>query len=131
MRTAQSTLSTRERSLAAGEELIGFIRDTFRSVWAIELLLLLKKTPQRTWSTAELVTELRASEHIVTSFGDSLVAAGLVVADEAGAYRYGPAGKPLARLADATEALYAKRPDGVRRMIVANLGGDLDAFADA
>lgn len=117
--------------MAASEELLSFIRDTFRSVWAIELLLLLKKAPQRQWTTAELVSELRASEHIVTTFGESLVAAGMVVVDGAGAYRYGPAGKPLAKLADETEALYARRPDAVRRMIVASPSGELDAFAAA
>ena len=117
--------------MAASEELLAFIRDTFGSVWAIELLLLLKKDPKRSWSTAELVTELRASEHIVKTFGEQLMAAGLVVADGTGAYRYGPAARPLARLADETEALYARRPDAVRRMIVITAVGDLDAFADA
>ena len=117
--------------MAASDDLIAFIRDTFGSVWAIELLLLLKKDPDRTWSRAELVTELRASEHIVKTFGEQLVAAGLVVADGTGAYRYGPAAKPLAGLADETEALYARRPDAVRRMIVAAPSGELDAFAAA
>ena len=117
--------------MAASEELLAFIRDTFGSVWAIELLLLLKKDPERTWSTAELVTELRASEHIVKTFGEQLMAAGLVIVDGTGAFRYGPATKPLAGRADETEALYAKRPDAVRRMIVVTAVGDLDAFADA
>jgi hypothetical protein len=54
-----------------------------------------------------------------------------VVADEAGAYRYGPAGEAIARLTEETEALYARRPDAVRRMIVATAVSDLDAFADA
>lgn len=117
--------------MAASEQLTAFIGDTFRSVWALELLLLLKKSGDRPCPIPELVRELRASEHVVTTFGESLVAAGLLVADSEGAYSYRPAGKALARLADETEIIYAKRPDAVRRIIVSASSRDIEAFADA
>jgi hypothetical protein len=40
-------------------EIVGFIRNSFRSVWSLELLLLLKSEPERSWSEGELVDQLR------------------------------------------------------------------------
>lgn len=109
----------------------GFIGSSFRSVWAIELLLYLKRNPGRDWSTAELVHALRASELVVSGGLASLLAAGLVVQDPSGASRYAPASVEIERLADATETLYAKKPDAVRRMIASSAGDGIAAFADA
>ncbi len=112
-------------------ELNGFIRDTFRSVWALELLLNLKTTPERKWSSTELVLELRSSEHIVTTAGTQLVAAGLLIIDDDNIYEYAPASDDLVRLADAVEAAYAKSPSSVRRIIASPPTDGLIAFADA
>lgn len=108
-----------------------FIEDTFGSVWAIELLLLLKNDPERSWSEAELVTALRGSETVIAGSSRALVAAGLVVLGEDGAVRYSPAAPDLAALAEAAQALYASKPDAVRRLIVAPKSRGLRAFADA
>ena len=50
--------------MASKDELSRFIRSSFRSVWSLELLLLLKRE-RRTWTHAELVAALRASDLIV------------------------------------------------------------------
>ena len=115
----------------ADQDVASFIGSSFRSVWAIELMLHLKRHPQRDWSKAELVEALRASELVVSSGLSSLLAAGLVVRNEEGAARYAPASPEIESMADATEALYAKKPDAVRRTIVAAAADDLAAFADA
>lgn len=117
--------------MPASDELNDFIRDTFRSVWALELLLHLRATPDRTWSPADLVRELRSSEHIVTTAGTQLVAAGLLIIANDKAYAYAPASQDLVRLADAVEAAYAKSPGAVRRIIVSPAGDGLAAFSDA
>ena len=117
--------------MSADQEVAVFIRSSFRSVWAIELLLHLKRHGERDWSTADLVGAMRASELVVSNGLNSLQAAGLVVADEHGRVRYAPASPDIERLADATEALYAKKPDAVRRMIVAAASDGVTAFADA
>ena len=117
--------------MPADQEVARFIGGSFRSVWAIELLLHLKRNQEREWSTADLVQAMRASELVVSSGLASLLAAGLVVQDESGACRYAPASPDIERLADATEALYAKKPDSVRRMIVAAASDGVAAFADA
>lgn len=117
--------------MPADQEVARFIGGSFRSVWAIELLLHLKRNQEREWSTADLVKAMRASELVVSSGLASLLAAGLVVQDQSGVCRYAPASPDIERLADATEALYAKKPDAVRRMIVAAASDGVAAFADA
>lgn len=117
--------------MAADPDVSSFIASSFRSVWAIELLLHLKRNADRSWAKAELVETLRASELVVSNALRSLAASGLVVEDEGDGVRYAPASPDIEQLADATEALYAKKPDAVRRIVVASATGGLTAFADA
>ena len=117
--------------MTSKEELASFIRATFRSVWSLELLLHLSDNKDRAWSRDELVTDLRASDLIVTQSLDSLVAAGLITIDEDGCARYSPASPDLERLAKATRDRYAKSPDAVRRLIISATTGGIAAFADA
>lgn len=114
---------------APKDDLLRLVGSSFRSVWALELLLLLKRDP-RPHSGGELVLALRASDLVVNRALDELVAAGLVALDEAGA-RYMPVSDEVARQIDAVEGLYATRPDAVRRAIVLGTSGGAAAFADA
>jgi hypothetical protein len=111
------------------DEILRFIASSFRSVWALELLLVLKGEP-RPWSDDELVRTMRASDLVVTRALAALEAAGLVSNDRNGT-RYLPVSADVAALVDQAEALYAKRPDAVRRAIVAASSGGASAFADA
>jgi hypothetical protein len=117
------------RAMSADPDLATFIRDQFRSVWALELLLFLRSSPGA-WSSEQLVTTLRASEAIVANSLVILLAGGLIAQEEDGRARYAPATADLERLISQTEALYAQKPDAVRRLIVSSTGG-LSAFADA
>lgn len=121
----------RGAGLVTGPELdlIHFITASFRSVWALELLLVLKREP-RVWHPAELVTTMRASELVVSKALDSLLAGGLA-ALEAGGARYMPVNDEVAGYVERTEKLYAARPDAVRRAIVSAQAAGLTAFADA
>lgn len=112
-------------------ETVGFIRDSFRSVWSLELLLLLKSEPDRSWTQSDLVDHLRSSELVVQQSVSSLIAGGLLLPEEDGSVRYGPASKDIARLADAAERLYQRKPDAVRRLIVSSSIDQIAAFADA
>lgn len=116
--------------MASEDEVSNFIRSSFRSVWSLELLLLLKGDP-RLWRHAEIISTLRASDLIVSQGVEALAAAGLVVIDEAGNAVYRPASENAARLVEGTEALYARSPDAVRRLIVGAIANPLTAFADA
>lgn len=113
------------------QEVTGFVRSTFRSVWSLELLCLLRKKHERTWSSADMVTALRGSDLIVAQSVAALSAAGLIIVHDDGSARYQPASAKLDALAGAAEALYARSPDQVRRLIVSSASGDLAAFADA
>jgi len=117
--------------MPSNAEVADFVRGTFRSVWALELLILLRQNEQRKLTVAEMVAALRGSELVVAQSLDSLVAAGLVVVDEDGMAQYAPASNPAGALVEATESFYARSPNAVRRMIVAAARSGLSAFADA
>ena len=111
------------------DELFRFIGSSFRSVWALELLLLLKREP-RPWSRDELITTLRASELVVNKAIDELVAAGLISVEGDGA-RYMPVSDDIAKNVKQVEKVYSARPDAVRRAIVSASASGATAFADA
>ena len=113
------------------DEVSGFIKDTFGSIWALEVLLLLKRAGERLWLQPELVAALRASESVIERSIAGLQAAGLVVVEDDGSARYAPAGSALAGLADAADALYRQKPDAVRRLIILPRHDGLSAFSDA
>ena len=111
------------------DELFSFIGSSFRSVWALELLLLLKRE-HRSWSREELITTLRASELVVNKAIDELVAAGLISVEGDGA-RYMPVSEDIAKNVTQVEKVYSARPDAVRRAIVSASASGATAFADA
>lgn len=111
------------------EDLLRLIGSSFRSVWALELLLLLKREP-RIWAPAELITTLRASDLVVNKALDELVAGGLVSVEGDGV-RYMPASPGLANDIDQVQILYLARPDAVRRAIVSSASSGAAAFANA
>jgi hypothetical protein len=114
---------------APGEDLLRFIGASFRSVWALELLLLVKQEP-RLWLRKELISTLRASELVVNKAIDELVAAGFLTPEGDGA-RYMPANDEIARQVGDVEKLYSARPDAVRRAIISTTASGATAFADA
>jgi hypothetical protein len=117
--------------MAGGRNIEGFISATFRSVWALELLCLLREDRDRQLPHAEMVERLRGSDLVVTQSVGALVSAGLVVVENDGSARYQPASKALDNAVEETIAFYAKSPNTVRRLIVATANPDLTAFADA
>lgn len=117
--------------MPAADETSQFIRATFRSVWALELLCFLRQRAGESVGHADMVAGLRGSDLVVTQSVASLLAAGLIVIEPDGAGRYAPATPALDRLAVAAEEAYAKSPDAVRRMIVAAANPGITAFADA
>lgn len=116
---------------AQEQDLHAFIRATFRSVWAIELLCHVRTRRDQLLETPAIVSALRASDLVVEQGLADLAAAGLVVADEAGRVQYAPANPALDARASEAEALYAKSPNAVRRMIIAAANPGVAAFADA
>jgi hypothetical protein len=108
-------------------EQLAFIRRSLKSVWALELLMLLRADRQRAWSTAELVGELRASDNLVGRILEDFRRQGLVSGE--GGWRYA-ADAPDADLCDQLEALYRERPMTLIRAI-STPPDRLQALADA
>ena len=111
------------------DDLLRFIGSSFRSVWALELLLILKQE-RRPWSHAELVEKTRSSDLVVSRALDALVSAGLAINEGEGAM-YMPVNEDVANCVEQLEQLYATRPDAVRRAIVSASTSGVTAFADA
>jgi hypothetical protein len=116
--------------LPADLDLSGFVREHIRTVWALEILLLLKKDRDHCWTAGDIERELRASHKLVLDNLARFTAAGLAEADEASCYRYAPATADLAALSDQLERAYLQRPVAVITMI-ANAAGPLQSLADA
>jgi hypothetical protein len=100
-------------------DVLSFIREHIRSVWALELLLKLKADADRCWTADELVEAMRASHALVDDNLAALTSAGLVVPDDAGCFRYRPAAPALAAMCDELEETYRVRPVTVIRWISA------------
>ena len=108
-----------------------FIANSFRSVWALDLLSHLAANPGKFHSPDELIAALRASDAVVSQSVDNLTAAGLAVVDGEGRAGYHqPSPEQDALVKEAIE-FYARSPDKVRRLIVAQSTPGVTAFADA
>ena len=111
------------------DNLLRFIGSSFQSVWALELLLILKRD-RRLWPHDELACPHRRDQLVVSKAVDSLVAAGLASV-EGQEVIYMPINDDVATCVDELESLYAVRPDAVRRAIVSAGSSGASAFADA
>lgn len=94
-----------------------FIRSSFRSVWDVDLLLLLHRDVARTWSGEELVRELRASAHIVAEAIAVLTRAGLAGYRGDGRFGFRAAGAETEALVEALGGACARLPFAVKRII--------------
>lgn len=118
------------RTVVTDEEIFAFVRTSVRSVWALELLLLLRRDPARSWHPDDLVRELRSSPAIVHEELAALCAAGLCGHAE-GRYRYQPATAAQDALAAALQDTYAARPMAVVKAIMSAPNEKLRIFSDA
>jgi hypothetical protein len=113
----------------SNDEVLRFIAASFPSVWALELLLALRRE-RRLWKRDELVEELRASELVVSRALEGLVVAGLASIENEGAL-YLPVNADVDDYVSRSDELYRTRPNAVRRVIIAANTSSATAFADA
>ncbi len=117
--------------MANQEELESFIGNSFRSVWALEVLQHLVAHPAARFTAEELIAELRVSDAVVSQSVENLSAAGLTVVDSDGRVTLHEGSDDQAGLVRAAINLYRKSPDKVRRLIVAQASPGVTAFANA
>ncbi len=111
-------------------DLVAFIEGAVPSVWALEVLLLLRRQAGDGWSVDRLVAELRANPTLVGDCLSGLQRAGLVLGDD-GAFRYAPASPTLAALCDELDAAYRQKPVAVVNAIARRRADPLKGFADS
>jgi len=112
-------------------EVTSFIRASLRSVWSLELLLLIRGGGARQWTAEELTRELRASRLLVNGILADFIKSGLVVQAAPERFEYRAASPALAELVDALAGIYAERPTAVIAAIVNAPRSNLESFADA
>ena len=113
------------------EHLRAFLRATIKSVWALDLLVLLQEAPGRAWTVASLNDRLRASTSLVEEILGSFIRQGLVTQESDGTYRYAPGSAETAGLASELARLYAQRPVAVIKEIMSAPNEKLHSFVDA
>lgn len=113
------------------DHLESFIGNSFRSVWALEVLRFLTEHPDASFTPEELITSLRVSDAVVSQSVENLSAAGLVVEDSEGRVALHRGSPEQAQLVQSAIELYRKSPDKVRRLVVAQSSPGVTAFADA
>jgi DNA-binding HxlR family transcriptional regulator len=94
--------------MAQEEDVLNFAASSIASIWALELLLLVRQD-RRAWTSAELMRQLRGSDAVLTQCLHRLQNLGLV-SEEAGSYLYKPGSLQIDVLANELENLYRLKP---------------------
>lgn len=113
------------------DHLESFIGNSFRSVWAIEVLQFLVEHPESSYSPDELIVALRVSDAVVSQSVENLSAAGLVMVDHENRVTLHTSNKERTKLVREAIDYYQRSPDKVRRLVIAHASPGVTAFADA
>jgi len=113
------------------DEVLRFAAGLFKSVWALELLLTLRRGRDRSWPAGELIKELRSSQVVIVEALTNLVMVGLVVEEEDQRFRYHVNSSGVDDMVAELEKLYATKPTVVMREIVTTPNLKLKILSDA
>lgn len=116
--------------MVADLDLLAFIRRNIPSVWALDVLVLVRRAPRRSWSASELVQELRASDAVIIGVLESFEREGLLTKGEDDRFSFAPVAQWVDDLTVALEQAYAERPVAVINAI-ASTDAKLQVLADA
>jgi hypothetical protein len=94
--------------MAQEDDVLNFAASSIASIWAVELLLLVRQD-RRAWTSAELMRQLRGSDVIIAQGLQRLQGAGLITEDS-GRYLYKPSSSEIDALATELENLYRLKP---------------------
>lgn len=112
------------------EPLYRFVREHVTTVAALDVLLFLHKYPGRSWTAADIATDLRGSSVAIADYLDHFVRAGLVRRDSSTTYSF-DAAIPAAPLVEQLAAVYGERPVTLVNLIYAGRNEALRLLADA
>lgn len=112
-------------------KLLAFVRTSIPSIWALELLLLLRRAAPGYLTREELVQHLRATPTLIDRLCSRLAASGLVTTNNQGAYRFECATPDNETLCEALALAADERPIALRDAIIAAPNDKLRDLADA
>jgi hypothetical protein len=112
-------------------QLLAFVRSSIPSIWALELLLLLRRAAPGYLTREELVQHLRATPMLIDRLLTQLSAAGLIKANESGAVRFECTSPQLDTLCDALAVAAEERPIALRDAIISMPRDKLRDFSEA
>lgn len=113
------------------EPALQFVRRSIKSVWTLDLMVLMRRHRERAWTPDALAVELRGNRALVQEALSNLVLAGLLVAEPDGSYRYQPAKAELETVAAEIERHYIERPLALIKAIASAPNEKIQSFADA
>lgn len=112
-------------------QLLAFVRSSIPSIWALELLLLLRRAAPAGLSRDELVQHLRATPTLIDKLVTRFVGFGLVDLDADGKVRFECATPELGILCEALAVAADERPIALRDAIIAAPNDKLRDLAQA
>lgn len=111
------------------KDFLSFIGAGIASIWALELLFLMGRAPERAWRACDLVRELKASSDVIERSLANLQTVGLVASGEERTFFYRAASPDFDVYAEAAEQLCRTKPFAVMNAIIRDSDEKLRLFA--
>ena len=121
---------TEPGSTSIPDDIVAFLNKHITTVWALDLLLLMRQNRSRGWTIEALARELRASSQVIMRVIPPLIAAGIVVEMDGG-LRYAPLQRDLDDTIERLEGVYKQLPVTIIRHIALAPHRGAQGFADA
>jgi hypothetical protein len=115
------------------EEIRRFIEFNVESIDQLEILRLLRETPNKEWEVPALAAEVQAPEKVVASHLVALHGRGLLFAEKRNDWigRYGPHTPEHAQQVELLLKCYEERPVSMIKLVNSLAKSPLQAFAEA
>lgn len=113
------------------ERIRAFLRTTIKSVWALDVLVLMKNAPEQGWTVAALNDDLRATPSLVEEILNGFIRNSLVAVNPDGTFSYAPAAAETDAIATELVRLYAERPVAIIKEILSAPNEKIHSFVDA
>ncbi|QCO18070.1 hypothetical protein D3869_22560 (plasmid) [Azospirillum brasilense] len=108
-----------------------FLQHSIKTVWTLEILLILRRDADRAWNSEELIRESRGSTLILQEVLANLHQARLIETDGNHRIRYRSATPALERLVGEIASAQARRPAAVTKALLSVSSDKVQNFADA
>ncbi|UKJ77125.1 hypothetical protein [Azospirillum brasilense] len=108
-----------------------FLQHSIKTVWTLEILLILRRDPGQAWNSDELIRESRSSTLILREVLANLQQAGLIHTDGDLRIRYRSATPTLERLVGEIASAQARRPAAVTKALLSVSSDKVQNFAGA